>query len=152
MVAEVTGQKSKPLQLEDMLRRMLTTTELPAPKPEVSEIKKLLQQLVRETQSQSTTVVSPPVPTTLEHMLRSFLDGQRRRQRQPPRLQPSRRDWTDVMCFSCGKPGHAATRCPNFDESFPFLQQGWQAEKTPGGFMMIPPRIAMDRRRAENGD
>ena len=56
------------------------------------------------------------------------------------------------MCFSCGKLGHAATRCPNFDESFPFLQQGWQAEKTPGGFMMIPPRITMDRRRAENGD
>ena len=59
-VAEVTGQKSKPLQLEDMLRRVLTTAELPAPKPEVSEVEKLLQQLVRETQSQSTTVVSPP--------------------------------------------------------------------------------------------
>ena len=39
------------------------------------------------------------------------------------------------MCFSCGKPGHAATRCPNFDESFPFMQQGWQAEKTPGGLL-----------------
>ena len=73
-VAEVTGQKSKPLQLEDMLRRVLTTAELPAPKSEVPEVEKLLQQLVRETQSQSTTVVSPPVPTTLEQMLRSFLD------------------------------------------------------------------------------
>ena len=30
--------------------------------------------------------------------------------------------------------GHAATRCPDFNNSFPFLQQGWQKEKTPGGF------------------
>ena len=92
-VAEVTRQKSKPLQLEDMLRRVLTTTELPALKLEVSEVEKLLQQLVRETQSQSTTVVCPPVPTTLEQMLCSFLDGQRQRkpprQRQPPRQRPS---------------------------------------------------------------
>ena len=62
-----------------------------------------------------------------------------------------RRDWNDVVCFSCGKSGHAATRCPNLDESFPFMQPGWRAEKAPGGFIMIPPRVAMDRRRAENG-
>ena len=37
------------------------------------------------------------------------------------------------MCFSCGNSGHAATRCPNFNESFPFLQPGWQTEKMPGG-------------------
>ena len=86
-VAEVTGQKLKPLQLDDMLRRVLTTAELPPLKPEVSEVEKLLQQLVRETHSQLTTVVSPPVPTTLEQMLRSFLNKQRRRQRQPPRQQ-----------------------------------------------------------------
>ena len=130
-VAEFTRQKSKPHQLEDLLRRVLTTAERPALKPEVPDVEKLLQQLVRETQSQPTTVVNPPATTTLEQMLRSFLDEQRRRQRPPPRQQPSRRDWTDVMCFSCGKSGHAATRCPNFDESFPFLQPGWQTEKTP---------------------
>ena len=55
-----------------------------------------------------------------------------------------------MVCFSCGKSGHAATRCPNLDESFPFMQPVWQTEKTPGGFIMIPPRVAMDRRRAEN--
>ena len=151
-VAEDTGQKSKPHQLEDLFRRVLTTAERPAPKPEVPDVEKLLQQLVRETQSRPTAAVNPPVTTTLEQMLRSFLDGQRRRQRPPLRQRPSRRDWTDVMCFSCGKSGHAATRCPNFDESFPFLQPGWRTEKTPGGFIMILPRVTMDRRGAENGD
>ena len=41
---------------------------------------------------------------------------------------------------------------PDFNNSFPFLQPGWQKEKTPGGFIMIPPRVTMDRWRAENGD
>ena len=150
-VAEVTGQNSKPYQLEDLLRWVLTTAERPATKPEVPDVEKLLQQLVRETQSRPTAAVNPPVTTILEKMLHSFLDGQRQRQRQPPRQRPSRRDWSDVMGFSCGKSGHAATHCPNFNESFPFLQPGWQTEKTPGGFIMIPPRVTMDRWRAENG-
>ena len=37
------------------------------------------------------------------------------------------------VCFSCGKSGHAATRCPNLNDSFPFMQPGWRAEKTPVG-------------------
>ena len=36
-----------------------------------------------------------------------------------------------MVCFSCGKSGHAATRCPNLNDSFPFMQPGWWAEKTP---------------------
>ena len=81
----------------------------------------------------------------------SFIAGQRRRRRPPRRQRPARWDWSDVLCFSCGKSGHAATRCPNLNDSFPFMQPGWQTEKTPGGFIMIPPRVAMDHRRAENG-
>ena len=46
---------------------------------------KLIQKLVRETQRRPPAVIGPPVPTTLEQMLRSFLDGQRQRQRPPPR-------------------------------------------------------------------
>ena len=113
----------------------------------MSDVDKLLQQLVREPQSWQPAVVSPPVPTTLEQMLHSFLDGQRQRQRPPPRQRPTRRDWTDVVCFSCGKSGHTATRCPNLNEAFPFLQPGWRTEKTSGGFAMIPPRVMTDRRR-----
>ena len=76
-VAVVTGQRSGKNQLEDLLRRVISTAEPPALKPEVPDVEKLLQQLVRETQSRPPTVASPPVTTTLEQMLRSFLDGQR---------------------------------------------------------------------------
>ena len=119
--------------------------------PEVSNIEKLIQKLVRETQSRPPAVIGPPVPTTLEQILRSFLNGQCQRQRPPPRQRPTRRDWTDVVCFSCGKSGHTATRCPSLNEAFPFLQPDWRTEKTSGGFVMIPPRVTTDRRRAENG-
>ena len=50
-VAVVTGQRSGQNQLEDLLRRVISTAEPPAPKPEVPDAAKLLQQLVRETQS-----------------------------------------------------------------------------------------------------
>ena len=96
-MAVVTGQRSGQNQLEDLLRRVISTGEPPAPKPEVPDVEKLLQQLVRGTQSRSPAVVSPPVPTALEQMLCSFLDGQRQRQRPPPRQRPTRRDWTDVV-------------------------------------------------------
>ena len=76
-VAVVTGQRSGQNQLEDLLRRVISTAERPAPKTEVSDVEKLLQQLVREPQSWPPAVVSPPVPTAREQMLRSFLDGQR---------------------------------------------------------------------------
>ena len=139
-VAMVTGQRSSLIQLEDLLRPVLAPAEPPAPKPEVPAVEKVLQQLVRETQSRPHAVLSPPVPTDLKQMLRSFLENQRR-QWPPPRKRPAQRDWTDVVCFSCGKSGHATSRCPKFDESFPFMQPGWQTEKTPGGVIMIPPRV-----------
>ena len=97
--------------------RVISTAERPAPKPEVSDLEKLIQKLVRETQSRPPAVIGPPVPQPLEQMLRSFLDGQRQRQRPPPRQRPTRRDWTNVMCFSCGKSGHTATHCPSLNEA-----------------------------------
>ena len=40
-----------------------------------------------------------------------------------------RRNWNAVVCFSCGKAGHGATRCPNLYEAFPFMLPEWRAEK-----------------------
>ena len=36
--------------------------------------------------------------------------------------------------------------------SFPFILPGWKAEKTSTGYLMISPKMATDRRRAENED
>ena len=66
-VAAVIRQKSGPDRFEDLLRRLLTVVDSPAPTPEVPAVEKLLQRLV---------VVSPPEPAGLEQMLRSFLAGQ----------------------------------------------------------------------------
>ena len=74
-VATVTEQRSSPNQLEDLLRWVLTPTEPPAPKPEVPAVENCLQQLVRETHCGPPVVVSPPVPTDLEQMLCSFVEG-----------------------------------------------------------------------------
>ena len=65
---------------------------------------------------------------------------------------PVRRDWATVVCFSCGKPGHGVTRCPALNEAFPFMLPGWKAEKVGRGYVMISPRVAVERRRAEKGD
>ena len=47
-VAAVTGLKSDKNQLTDLLRRVISTVEQPAPNPEISDMAKLLQQLGRE--------------------------------------------------------------------------------------------------------
>ena len=58
-----------------MLRHVISTAEHPSPNPEISDMAKLLQQLGREALNRPPAVVNPLVPTTLEQMLRSFLDG-----------------------------------------------------------------------------
>ena len=74
-VAAVTRLKSGPDQLEDLLRRLLTTVDTPAPIPEVPVVEKLLQRLVAETQSRPPPVVSHPESMGLETMLQSFISG-----------------------------------------------------------------------------
>ena len=136
-----TGSNIEITKLMEVIRRTLANTELPNPKPEIPDIQEQLQQLLRES-----------VPNTLEQTLQSLFDGQQQRQRQPPRLRQQRRDWRDVICFPCGRSGHTATRCHEYNETLLFLQAGWRTVKRPGGVTMIPPQAITDRRRAENDE
>ena len=76
-----------------------------------------------------------PVPSNLEQLLQRLWGG-----------------GGTVVCFSCGKPGHGVTRCPALHGVFPFMLPGWKAEKVGRGYAMISPRVAVERRRAENGN
>ena len=87
----------------------------------------------------------------LVRLLRSFL-GVGRMPDQGLGQRPVQRDWSAVKCFSCGNTGHSAARCPELDITFPFMLPGWRAEKMSIGYMMISPRRAMERNRAENAN
>ena len=145
-VATVNQPKSPPDQVETS---MAPPIPVPAPVPEDPVVERLLQRLVAESQRRPPAPVIRDEPGGLEKLLRSFLSGQQISGQQS-RQRPARRCWNDVVCFSCGKTGHGANRCPTLDETFPFMLSGWKAESTPGGYLMISPRMAADRRRAEN--
>ena len=140
-VAAVTEPNSDQHKLMEVIRRTLANTELPNPKPEIPDIQEQLQQLLRES-----------VPNTLEQTLKSLFDGKRQRQQQTPWLRQKRRDRRDAICFSCGRLGHRATSCMEYNETLPFLQPGWRSVKSPGGVTIIPPQVMTDRRRAENDE
>ena len=152
-VATVNQPKSPPDQVEELLRRLLTSmappVPVPAPVPEAPKVERLLQRLVAESQRRPPAPGIRDEPGGLEKLLQSFLSGQQISGQQS-RQRPARRGWNDVVCFSCGKAGHGANRCPTLDETFPFMLPGWKAESTPGGYLMISPHMAADRRRAEN--
>ena len=141
-VAAVTKPKSTTDQMEELLRRLLvgvtTPVPVPAPVPEVPVVEELLQRLVTETQIRQPAPVAVSEQAGLESLLRSLPSGQIAPPPQP-RQASFRRDWNAVVCFSCGKAGHSATRCPTLDEPFPFMLPGWKAEKTSGGCIMISP-------------
>ena len=134
--------------LVDMLTPGGNTT-MKAPEP--STLEKLVHLLKEKVAERKPALPATQEPTKLETKLQSFLNS-KRMPNQEFRQRPVQRDWSEVKCFSCGKSGHSATRCPTLDITFPFLLPGWKAEKTSVGYMMISPRRAMDRRQAENAN
>ena len=158
LVAEIQSRqpaavmKPKPPldQLEDLLRRLLANRAAPVPVPapvqEGPMVEWLQQRLVAELQSRRPVAVSSTEPMEL----RSYLSGQQT-SRPQIRRRSVRRDRNVVGCFSCGKSGHSAARCPDLDDSFPFMLPGWRAESIPGGFVMIPPNEAVGLRSCLSG-
>ena len=110
-------------------------------------MERLLQRLVAETQVRQPVPAVASGPAGLETLLRSLLSGHQALAQQP-RPGSFWRDCNAVVCFSCGKAGHSANHCPTLDDSFPFMLLGWKAEKTVGGYAMISPRAAAERKTA----
>ena len=80
----------------------------------------------------------------IEFLLQSLLPGIRASAARTQRTQPGPMQWdgATVVCFSCGKAGHGANRCPDLNETFPSMLLGWKAEKVGGVYVMISPRVA----------
>ena len=98
---------------------------------------------------------APPARTgssDIESLLQSLLLGTLPR-RQRTQLGPMRRDWATVVCLSYDKVGHGATPVSGLERGIPvYMLPGWKVEKVGGGYIMISPHVAAERRRAGNDD
>ena len=138
---------------KELLRKLMAilTPVVPASAraPEPSAMYKLVQLLIGELAENRPVPPAPPAPaepTKLETTGQTYFRGKQSPSQQF-RPRQVRRNGSDVKCFSCGKTGHSATRCPTLEVTFPFILPGWKAEKTPTGYLMISPKMATDRRR-----
>ena len=133
-VVSVNKQNNQMDQTDELLKKLLEALTPAAPPPmrtpEVTPLEKLTQLLMSETVKRELAPPTPVEPTGLEALLQTYFTGQQ----SPglgPRFRQVRRNWADVKCFSCGKTGHSANRCPTLDVTFPFILPGWKSEKTP---------------------
>ena len=129
-------------QSKELLKKLLAilTPAVPAlaRAPEPSSMDNLVQLLIGKFAKNTPAPPAPAEPTKLETMLRTYFGGKQSPSQQS-RLRPVRRNWSDVKCFSCGKTGHSATRCPMLDVTFPFILPGWKAKKTSTGYLKLEP-------------
>ena len=151
MVAAVTAPPARPSDLEALECRLLPTSPVPTlpPQPKPMDLRNLLKRLL----SRVTAPTPTPPPQTgmagMEALLQRLLPGMPGMASRA-RPGPARRDWNTIECFSCGKSGPGVSRCPEQNETFPFMLPGWTAEKVGSSYVMISPRVAAER--AENGD
>ena len=62
------------------------------------------------------------------------------------------RDWTKIVCFSCGKLCDGVGRCPQLDKTFPYMLPGWSADKVGANYMMISLYVVAERFPSGNGN
>ena len=128
------------------MRPLLPTApvQTPPPHPVPTEMEIRLERLLF-----NALAPAPPPRTAItemETLLQCLLPG------VPTWTPRTRRDWSTILCFSCGQPSHVVSRCPKLDETFPYMLPGWLAEKVGANRMMISPRVAVERLWAGNGD
>ena len=147
VVVAASAPPVEPGDLQVWLRLPTAPVPTPPPRPIPTNIKILLARLLSRL-----TPTPPPQTgiTGMETLLQHLLPGTPvpASQSQPV---PVRRDWTTVVCFPCGKPGHGMDRCPELDKTFPYVLPGWSSEKVGANYMMISPQIAMECLRAGKG-
>ena len=127
IVAAVTTSQTAPYQLETLIRWLLPSPVVPTPppKPVTSSLEQLLQHWLVGAQAPKPAPPAKTGSSDIESLLQ--------------RLLPGTLDWATVVCFSCGKAGHGATRCPDLNKAFPFMLPGWKADKVGGSYVMISP-------------
>ena len=135
-VVTVNKPNSSVDQMEELVKRLLAVLTpagpTPAKSPETSPMDKVVQLLLLETEKRKPAPQVPAESAGLETMLQTYF-AEQQPSRQQPQFRPALRGWPEIKCFSCGKTGHGANRCPTLDVTFPFILPGWKAEKTQTG-------------------
>ena len=122
--------------VDDLIRQVLPSSATAARKvtPIPSDYELLVQRLLGPAQSAQPVVQERSSVTDMEGLLRSMLPvasvAEDTAHPRTYRREPMTR------CFSCGRIDHTTPRCPDLDESFPFLPAGWRADREDDEFVL----------------
>ena len=151
-VVKPTPEKARPVYAVSKPTLMPTEQVIAAvtgPSVGLADLEAMLKHLLPAVSAQAL----PPhsVSIDIEAILKRLLPGTLTQAPQP-RPETTRRDWSTVLYFSCGKYGQGVGRCPQLDMKSPFMLPGWSAEKMGDYYAMISQRLAATRLRAGNGN
>ena len=105
--------------LGELMSHLLPTPAIAPPRvtPIQSDYELLVKRLLGTVQPVLPRLQDRSSVTDIEVLLQSLLPVASDRREPGPR------------CFSCGEMDHTTPRCPDLDESFPFLPAGWRADR-----------------------
>ena len=106
-MVSVNKQNSQVDQTDELLRKLLEAltpvTPPPVRTPKATPLDKLTELLMSQIVKSEPAPPTPVEPTGIKALLQTYFTGQQ----SPglgPRFRQMRRNWSDVKCFSCGKP------------------------------------------------